>query len=143
MSLQQSGVKPVTSDPTQYYAANLTNQANLRQQLAQNTAQQSEFEWQANKENAAIENQNLQNQVNAMNQNRKINATINSALYNPDLQLNAERKQSFENKMLEIRNKVNQQTDILNRMQYAAKAKELQTAYDNDVKEMIKDRWNE
>lgn len=144
MSLQQSGIKPVTSDVTQYYASNLTNQANLRQQLAQNTAQQSEFEWQANKENAAIANQNLQNQINVANQNRQINAAINSALYNPDLQLNAERKQSFENKMLELRNKVNQQTDVLNRMQYATKAKELQTAYDNDVKNMIgENRWNE
>lgn len=146
MSLQQSGIKPVTSDPTQYYTANLTNQANLRQQLAQNTAQQSEFEWQTNKENAAIANQNLQNQINVANQNRQINAAINSALYNPDLQLNAERKQSFENKMLELRNKINKQTNILNQIQYSAEAKKIQDAYEKAVSDYIGsdiyNKWN-
>lgn len=114
---QMQNTTAISSDPTQYYANKLMRDAQLRRALNENTMQQSDYENKMTQQNVAIQNQNLANAVQTANQNRQINASINSALYNPDIQWNAERKQSFENKILEIRNKINKQTDILNNLQ--------------------------
>lgn len=144
---QMQNVPAVSSDAKQYYLSKLMRDAQLRQALNENTKQQSDYESRLMQQNVAIQNQNIANAIQTANQNRQINATINSALYNPDIQLNAERKQSFENKMLEIRNKINRQTDILNRLQVNRLTDKYNKEYDSALDQLngiaaLRKEWN-
>ena len=57
-----------------------------------------------------------------------MNATFNSAEYNPELVKNAEKKQSFENKFLEGRSSVSKQIQMLDKLRYDRAAKDAKDA---------------
>ena len=101
---QMNGLKAVTSDPTQYYANKLAQQKAINDYLKDLTAQKSAFESQMNMQNVGIQNQNIANAVQTANSNAARDASINSAHYTVDREYNTNRKQSFENGMLEVTN---------------------------------------
>lgn len=101
---QMNGLKAVTSDPTQYYAHKLAQQKAINDYLKDLTAQKSAFESQMNMQNVGIQNQNIANAVQTANSNAARDASINSAHYTVDREYNTNRKQSFENGMLEVTN---------------------------------------
>lgn len=68
-------------------------------------------------------NQNIANQTTTANQNRARNASINSALYNPELEFIQRRGQSIENLGLEIQSNIKQDRNIM--LNYA-KQKEIE-----------------
>ena len=134
----------VTSDPMQYYASKLARDYQLIQALSDNTMRKSDFNWTAGKENTAIGNQNISNDIQTANQNRQLNATFNSAAYNPDLVRNAERKQSFENKFLEWRNIASKQTQMLDKLRYDRAAKDAKDKYEKQISDTIgSNLWEE
>lgn len=101
---QMNGLKAVTSDSTQYYAHKLAQQKAINDYLKDLTAQKSAFESQMNMQNVGIQNQNIANAVQTANSNAARDASINSAHYTVDREYNTNRKQSFENGMLEVTN---------------------------------------
>lgn len=131
---QMNGLKAVTSDPTQYYAAKLTQQSNLNNNLADLTTQQSADQWQREQQNVGIQNQNILAATQTANQNRARNAAVNSALYNPDLEYLLRRDQSRQNLTQEVRSKLSE--DVTRMTQYA------RNNYANDLQKAMKDELN-
>ena len=101
---QMNGLKATTSDVSLYYAHKLAQQKAINDYLKDLTAQKSAFESQMNMQNVGIQNQNIANAVQTANSNAARDASINSAHYTVDREYNTNRKQSFENGMLEVTN---------------------------------------
>ena len=122
-SERMAGVKPVTSDVIANNAIQNQREAQLYDREQDLVYQRSKADWEAKKEALNIMNQNIANQITTTNQNRARNASINSALYNPELEYIQRRGQSIENLGLEIQNNIKQDR---NTMLNYAKQKEVE-----------------
>lgn len=122
-SERMAGVKPVASDVIANNAIQNQREAQLYDREQNLVYQRSKADWEAKKEALNIMNQNIANQITTTNQNRARNASINSALYNPELEYIQRRGQSIENLGLEIQNNIKQDR---NTMLNYAKQKEVE-----------------
>ena len=137
----QTGIKPVTSDVTNYYAANAANQANLYKALQQNTAQSSEYEQKINQLNADKIDANINSQIAVANKLSENNSLANMAETDAEMIRNVERTQSLTNKFLEWRNKWNNIKNLLDQYQYNKYGTLQQRKYDDLLDQKIGDQY--
>ncbi len=112
-SERMAGIKPVTSDVIANNAIANQREAQLYDREQNITTQRSQADWEAKKEALNIMNQNIANQISTANQNRARNASIDSALYNPELEYLQRKGQSIENLGLEIQNNIKQDRNVI------------------------------
>ena len=132
------GVKPVTSDVVTNNAIQNQREAQLYDRERDIVNQRSQFDWNAQKENTGIENQNIINAVQTANSNRARTASINSALKQQDMEHTLRRGQSWENLGLEIQNNIKKDLDYVNSYNRSQYAEELQKQYDTEFDSKFK-----
>lgn len=132
-SERMQGLKPVTSDLIANNALYNQREAQLYNRENQIVGQRSQYQRNMDLKNLDIMNQNIQNEVTVANNNRARTASINSALYNPDLEYIQRRGQSIENLGLEIQNNIKKDIDLITSHNKLAKQKEISDATDKFI----------
>ncbi len=112
-SERMQGMKPVTSDLIANNALLNQREGQLWDREQSIIGQRSQSDWEAKKEVLNVMNQNQMNEISTANSNRARDASINSALYNPELQYIQRRGQSIENLGLEIQNNIKRDRNII------------------------------
>lgn len=130
---RMSGMKPVTSDAVVNEALKRQRDSQLLNRERDLITSLSESYQQKELENLNISNQNKANRTLTANQNAARNASINSALYNPELEYLLRRDASNQAATIELQNNLKQDRATMLELAKSQYQTKLTNDYNNNV----------
>lgn len=125
------GIKPYTSNWTEYNAAKQQHDAQLFSRENNLIGQQSADYTDKQNQVLNIQNQNIANQIATANSNLARNKSIDSAKLQADMALTQQRAQSWDNLGLEFENNLSQDKQMMQAFALKQYANQLQKGYDD------------
>lgn len=144
-ALQQqmmNGIKPISSNLTNYYAAKLMQQSALNRELNNIVAQKSSYEQQANTQNQQINAQENQMNNEIAFENAKMQASINAGHHQLEAAKSIEEQASRDNLLYEIQQKLYQDQKTMMQSSIAERNMKNMREYEDELKRVFADEWN-